>query len=107
MNVPVIDASVHIFSQSNKDLRQNLHAGAVPQPRLPRLRDGLVRRPRRRVRRRTPRGPNGQYPGSDPEVVAKHLFTDRGVDIAILHPMTRGIMPDRHLGTAIAPPTTR
>ena len=47
-------------------------------------------------------GPDRQYPGSDPDLVAKHLFDDRGVDVAILHPMTRGIMPDRHLGTAIA-----
>ena len=30
------------------------------------------------------------------------MFDERGVDVAILHPMTRGIMPDRHLGTAIA-----
>ena len=47
-------------------------------------------------------GPDGQYPGSDPEIVGRHLFDERGVDVAILHPMTRGIMPDRHLGTAIA-----
>ena len=46
--------------------------------------------------------PERGYPGSDPNVVAGHLFSERGVDIAVLHPMTRGIMPDRHLGTAIA-----
>ena len=48
------------------------------------------------------RGRVGHIPASDPAVVAQELFDRRGVDIAILHPMTRGIMPDRHLGTAIA-----
>ncbi len=48
------------------------------------------------------RGPDRQYPGSDPAFVAQQLFGDRGgVDVAVLHPMGRGIMPDRHLGTAI------
>jgi predicted TIM-barrel fold metal-dependent hydrolase len=41
------------------------------------------------------------YPGSDPRQVGRHLFEQRGVDVAILHPMTRGIIPDRHLGSAI------
>src|SRR6476661_11093389 len=47
-------------------------------------------------------GPDRQYPGADPALVGDELFARRGVDVAILHPMTRGIMPDRHLGTAIA-----
>ncbi len=51
---------------------------------------------------RGPRAPIGNIPGSDPEFVGGQLFDERGVDVAILHPMTRGIMPDRHLGTAIA-----
>src|SRR6201999_3688157 len=46
-------------------------------------------------------GPDRQYPGSDPEFVGNELFSKRGVDIAILHPMARGIMPDRHLGSAL------
>ena len=41
------------------------------------------------------------YPGSDPQTVARHLFEERGVDIAILHPMTRGTLPDFRLDTAI------
>ncbi|MGH8880854.1 MAG: acyl-CoA dehydrogenase family protein, partial [Stackebrandtia sp.] len=44
----------------------------------------------------------GGFPGSEPDAVGRVLFDERGTDIAILHPMTRGIMPDRHLGTAIA-----
>ncbi len=57
--------------------------------------------------------PGGEYAPRQPKATAairartpsssgKQLFGERGVDIAILHPMTRGIMPDRHLGTAIA-----
>ena len=33
---------------------------------------------------------------------ARELREQTGVDVAVLHPMTRGIMPDRHLGTALA-----
>ena len=36
--------------------------------------------------------PDGMYPGSDPELrPAGQLFEERGVDLAILHPMTRGL----------------
>src|ERR1700753_88255 len=97
---PVIDASVHIFFPSNKDLRAFLRepfrSRGFPDYEMDwygapggEYVTGSV-------------GPNRQYPGSDPELVAEELFERRGVDIAILHPMTRGIMPDRHLGTAIA-----
>lgn len=97
---PVIDASVHVFAQSNRDLRGFMHepfkSRGFPDYEMDwygapggEYADGTT-------------GPDGQYPGSDPDVVAQQLFTDRGVDVAVLHPMTRGIMPDRHLGTAIA-----
>src|ERR1700704_5250991 len=46
-------------------------------------------------------GPDRQYPGSDPEFVGNELFSKRGVDVAVLHPAARGIMPDRHLGSAL------
>jgi len=97
---PVIDASVHIFSKSNADLRGFLREpfksrgfpdyemdwyGAPGGEYAPGI-DSLTQ----------------PYPGSDPELVGRDLFEKRGVDVAILHPMTRGIMPDRHLGTAIA-----
>ena len=78
-----------------------LPARAVQKPRFPRLRDGLVRRAGRRVRAGTERARHRQYPGSDPEFVANELFSKRGVDVAVLHPMSRGIMPDRHLGSAL------
>ena len=49
------------------------------------------------------RGPDRQYPGLGSRARGRRsCSTKRGVDVAILHPMTRGIMPDRHLGTAIA-----
>ncbi len=47
-------------------------------------------------------GPDGSTRVRTPTFVGGQLFDERGVDVAILHPMTRGIMPDRHLGTAIA-----
>src|SRR5258705_10286275 len=55
-----------------------------------------------RVSAPKPEGPGRRYPGSDPEFVGGQLFDERGPAVAILPPMTRGIMPDRHLGTAIA-----
>ncbi|QZY44734.1 amidohydrolase family protein [Mycolicibacterium austroafricanum] len=101
VKVPVIDASVHIFCQSNKDLRMNFLQEPFRSRGFPDYEMDWYGAPGGEYADRTT-GPDGQYPGSDPEVVAKHLFTDRGVDIAVLHPMTRGIMPDRHLGTALA-----
>jgi predicted TIM-barrel fold metal-dependent hydrolase len=108
---PVIDASVHIFCQSNKDLRQTFMREPYRSRGFPDYEMDWYGAPGGEyvadeplARRASPRskGPNREYPGSDAALVAEELFTKRGVDIAILHPMTRGIMPDRHLGTAIA-----
>ncbi|MFZ0833509.1 MAG: amidohydrolase family protein [Mycobacterium sp.] len=97
---PVIDVSVHIFCQSNKDLR-----GFMNEPYrsrgFPDYEMDWYGAPGGEYAKNT-RGPDREYPGSDPALVARHLFDERGVDVAVLHPMTRGIMPDRHLGTAIA-----
>jgi predicted TIM-barrel fold metal-dependent hydrolase len=41
------------------------------------------------------------YPGSDPETVATHLFTDTGVDCAVLNPLTRGNIADYLLNSRI------
>ena len=101
VQVPVIDTSVHIFSQSNKDLRQNFMQEPFRSRGFPDYEMDWYGAPGGEYAKGT-KGPDQQYPGSDPEVAGQHLFIDRGVDIAILHPMTRGIMPDRHLGTAIA-----
>jgi predicted TIM-barrel fold metal-dependent hydrolase len=54
--------------------------------------------------------PDGDYaarlygdgqPGSDPATVARHLFDEGHVDVAILNPRTRGSLPDRRLNSAI------
>ena len=101
VKVPVIDTSVHIFSQSNQDLRQNFMQEPFRSRGFPDYEMDWYGAPGGEYTKGT-QGPDREYPGSHPEIAAKHLFEDRGVDVAILHPMTRGIMPDRHLGTAIA-----
>ncbi len=101
VKTPVIDASVHIFCSSNKDLRQNFMHEPFRSRGFPDYEMDWYGAPGGEYAKGTT-GPDRQYPGSDVDVAAKHLFTDRGVDIAVLHPMTRGVMPDRHLGTAIA-----
>jgi predicted TIM-barrel fold metal-dependent hydrolase len=101
VNMPVIDASVHIFAQSNKDLRENFMREPFRSRGFPDYEMDWYGAPGGEYAPGT-KGPNREYPGSDVDIVAQQLFVDRGVDIAVLHPMTRGIMPDRHLGTAIA-----
>jgi hypothetical protein len=98
---PVIDASVHIFSQSNKDLRENFMREPFRSRGFPDYEMDWYGAPGGEYVAGST-GPDRQYPGSDPGLVGEELFARRGVDVAILHPMTRGIMPDRHLGTAIA-----
>ncbi|QZA07164.1 amidohydrolase [Mycolicibacter heraklionensis] len=97
---PVIDASVHIFAASNKDLRSFMREPFKSRG-FPDYEMDWYGAPGGEYAPGTD-GPQRRYPGSDPEVVAQHLFTERGVDVAVLHPMTRGVMPDRHLGSAIA-----
>jgi predicted TIM-barrel fold metal-dependent hydrolase len=95
---PLIDASVHVFAQSNADLRGFMHepfrSRGFPDYEI----DWYGAPGGEYTQGSDERG----YPASDPEVVANQLFAKRGVDVAVLHPMTRGIMPDRHLGSAIA-----
>jgi uncharacterized protein len=96
---PLIDASVHIFFRSNSELRDFLREpfrsrgipdvemdwyGAPGGEYAPDATD-----------------PDGGYPASDPDRTGAALFTRRGVDVAVLHPMTRGTLPDRHLTTAV------
>ena len=100
-STPVIDASVHVFFGSNKDLRQNFLREPFASRGFPDYEMNWYGAPGGEYAKHS-KGPERQYPGSDPDLTAQHLFADRGVDIAILHPMTRGIMPDRHLGTALA-----
>src|SRR4029077_8698392 len=41
------------------------------------------------------------YPGSDPDSVARHLFTEGGASHAILNPLTRGNIADYLLNSRI------
>lgn len=45
--------------------------------------------------------------GSDPAAMAGHLFDRNGAEKAILLPLTRGLLPDIDLGSAIATATNR
>ena len=96
---PLIDASVHIFFSSNKELRSVLREPFKSRG-FPDYEMDWYGAPGGEYAPNT-EGPDRQYPGSDPEIVGNELFSKRGVDVAILHPMARGIMPDRHLGTAL------
>ena len=96
---PLIDASVHIFFPSNKELRSILREPFKSRG-FPDYEMDWYGAPGGEYAPNT-EGPDRQYPGSDPEFVANELFSKRGVDVAVLHPMARGIMPDRHLGTAL------
>jgi predicted TIM-barrel fold metal-dependent hydrolase len=96
---PLIDASVHIFFASNRDLRDVLHEPFKSRG-FPDYEMAWYAAPGGEYVKGS-RGPDRSYPGSDPDLVAEHLFTEHGVDVAVLHPMTRGVMPDRHLGTAL------
>ncbi len=98
-NQPVVDASVHVFFQGNREIRDWLREPFKSRG-FPDVEMDWYGAPDGEYAPEIVEATEG-YPGSDPRQVGKHLFEERGVDIAILHPMTRGIMPDRHLGTAI------
>ncbi|GAA5065311.1 amidohydrolase family protein [Nocardia callitridis] len=98
-STPLIDASVHIFFTSNRDMRAHLRepfaSRGIPDPEM-----DWYGAPGGEYAEGT-KGPDRGYPGSDPEFVGAQLFEDRGVDVAVLHPMTRGVLPDRHLTSAV------
>ncbi|MGA4788319.1 amidohydrolase family protein [Nocardia sp. AB354] len=97
---PLIDASVHIFFQGNPELRTWLREPYSARG-YPDVEMDWYGAPGGEYAPGTVLSEGG-YPGSEPDAVGQVLFGERGTDIAVLHPMTRGIMPDRHLGTAIA-----
>jgi predicted TIM-barrel fold metal-dependent hydrolase len=94
----VIDASVHIFFRDNPDFRSYLREPFMSRG-IPDVEMDWYGAPGGEYAPNTSVG--GEYPGSDPEKAGCLLFEDRGVDLAIVHPMTRGILPDRHLTTAV------
>jgi uncharacterized protein len=48
---------------------------------------------------------DGNYPGSNRDTLCQHLFTDAGVDYAILNPLTRGNIADYLLNSRICAAT--
>src|SRR4051812_28564990 len=76
-NTPVIDASVHIFCQSNKDLRQTFMREPFRSRGSPDYERDWYGAPGGEYVK-TARAPNRQYPGSDPALVAEELFGKRG-----------------------------
>jgi len=77
---PVIDASVHIFSKSNKDLRSFLREPFKSRG-FPGLRDGLVRALLAASTHRIPRGRIANIPVQTPSLSAGSCSTSEGVDV--------------------------
>jgi uncharacterized protein len=97
--VPIVDASVHVFFQGNDEIRDWMKEPFRSRG-FPDVEMNWYGAPDGEYSPEIVAATEG-YPGADPAQVGRHLFEERGIDIAILHPMTRGIMPDRHLGTAL------
>ena len=95
----VVDGSVHVFFQGNQEIRDWL-SEPFKSRAIPDVEGGWYQTPDGEYAPETVEATDG-YPGSDPRQVGPHLFEERGVDVAILLPLTRGIIPDRHVGSAI------
>ncbi len=98
-STPLIDASVHIFFASNADfrgfMREPFRSRGIPDVQM----DWWARPGGEYAQAATETGES--HPASDPDVTGDQLFNRRGVDVAVLHPMTRGVLPDRHLTSAV------
>src|SRR5260370_35792477 len=88
---PVIDASVHIFFKSTKDLR-----GVLREPfksrGFPDYEMAWYGAARREYATGT-KGPDRKYPSSDPDFVGHPLFAAPGVASGTRPPTTPGSMP--------------
>ena len=94
---PVIDTSVQPHFRYNAEIRKYLS----PTHKLRSIPD---------VEQQWYQAPGGDYrqdlygdgyPGSDPDTVARHLFTEGGASHAILNPLTRGNIADYLLNSRI------
>jgi uncharacterized protein len=97
---PVIDSSVHVFFKSNADLREHLREPFRSRG-FPDYEMETYGAPGGEYSPDAARAEGNGYPGSDPDVVGRQLFEERGVSVAVLHAMTRGNIPDRHLNSAL------
>lgn len=102
---PKIDASVHTFFRSDDELREYLGepwaSRGFPTP------DISFMGPLGNRYAPGTKDADGFHPGSNPEAVGKAIFDEAGFDLAILHPMTVGVLPDWHLESAILSATNR
>jgi len=95
----VVDASVHVFFRHPEELRDYMEEPWKSRG-IPHVEMDWYGAPDGEYAEKIVSDTEG-YPGADPHTVGRHLFEERGVDIAILHPMTRGNLPDFRLNTAI------
>ncbi|HEX4090537.1 MAG TPA: amidohydrolase family protein [Trebonia sp.] len=99
-STPVIDASVHIHFRSNADfrgfLREPYRSRGIPDVQM----DWWSRSGGDHARQAVAAA-GRDHPASDPDVTGDWLFNQKNVDVAVLHPMTRGVLPDRHLTSAV------
>jgi predicted TIM-barrel fold metal-dependent hydrolase len=96
----IIDSSVHIFFRKGGEIRDFM-SEPFKSRGIPDVEMDWYGAPGGEYDPDIVKRSEGGYPSSDPSLVAEHLFGEQGVDIAILHPMTRGNLPDRHLTTAV------
>jgi len=96
--LPIIDAAVHPMVQTADELKKY-----VPSPWNHSFWPGTERyhypHPTSEYAGWT--RPAGALPGSDPELLSRHLFAERGFEQAVLLPLTRGLIPDPALGSAV------
>lgn len=95
----IVDASVHIFFKGNAEIRDWLEEPFRSRG-FPDVEMDWYGHPDGEYSRAVETRTEG-YPGSDPDQVVRHVLDEQRVDIAVLHPMTRGTLPDRHLNSAI------
>jgi uncharacterized protein len=96
----VIDASVHIFFRKGGEIRDYMREPFKSRG-IPDVEMDWYGAPGGEYNPDIVKRSAGGYPSSDPSLVSEHLFGKQGVDVAILHPMTRGNLPDRHLTNAV------
>jgi uncharacterized protein len=94
---PIIDANVQPHFRTNAEIRRYLPATHALRS-IPDVEQQWYQAPRGDYRTDLY---GDHYPGSDPETVARHLFEDAAVDVAILNPLTRGNIADYLLNSRI------
>jgi predicted TIM-barrel fold metal-dependent hydrolase len=95
----IVDCAVHPAPRHPDDLRRY-------------MREPWRSRPFPGLQRYFFPAPNGDFdpaagpaPGSDPDLVRRHVLHDRGARAAILLPRTRGLLPDLDLAAAVCAAT--